>query len=670
MLLLHKGLLFICLYFFLSIGTMVILDEPANPEVEMNRMQYRFYLNQVQGPYTEETEHFFTSEANKISDAKVALQRVTDNFYDGYIGEQEFLTSSDSLAIILKNEVGFQLVYNQYVYVRENPDNRKFLNTNGWDGLLSNDSLDFLFILLVLLLVTPIFCYEFESKMDALLLTVKKGAKTHTLCKIGLVFVIVSLLCLVTAGLRYGFYSFKYGLENGDYPLQSLSYFGTSIKDVTLLQSFLWITIGKLLGNLCFATLILFASVCFKKYAITLFSCTTVVLLPYYGLKLESSKFLWPGPLGFMVSTGFFRGNEFKRNLVKDQMELIFREVSFTSWIIVFTITFSLCVVMLIVILHKRTNVWIVQHRKRRRRLPLLILVLGIAVSMLVGCNSFNGVMIEGTYNYSSKGSFENDKYRFYMEQTEFGNNQIVFEDKTSGEKHNLVRNPMTSLTQIGAPIYGDGTYIYYMKIDFEKIGFQESATRFSVIGVDITRFNEKIIFEKKLSTDKGTVLGLVKGNTYVASFYLTVSAFFLDESSLYLIGQSNGQTEIRKINRTTGAMSVLFRIPVLRSFAFDGRTIYFVDEKSQIVKYDTKTDIMTSIIDLVTRDFILTDTELLFLNRKDQQKIYAMNLHDSTIRKLTEVPVLSFRYNNPYITYIGKIDMKEYQLFIDSSSN
>ncbi|ANY65652.1 ABC transporter permease [Paenibacillus sp. BIHB 4019] len=662
----HKGFLFIGVYIILSIASMVILDKPANPDVEMNRSQYQFYLDQVQGPYSVETEHFFANEAAKISDAKVALQRISDNFYDGELEEQKFLTHSDSLASILKNEKGFQLAYNQYVYVREFPDNRYFLYTNGWDGLLSNDSLDILFVLLVLLLVTPMFCYEFESKMDTLLLTVKKGSRTHALCKISHVLVMVSVLCLLSAGLRYGFYDFKYGLDNGHYPLESLSYFGTSIKEVTLLQSFLWITAGKLFGSLCFAIFILFASVCFKKYAITLFSCTAVVLLPYYGLQLESTKYFLPGPLGFMVSTGYFRGNEFKLNSWKDQMDMVFREVSFTAWSIVFAITVSLSVVMLFVILHKRSNVWIVKQRKYRgKRLLPTLLILWMAVSMLVGCSSSNGAMAGVTYNYASKQSFQNNKHRFYMDpkEIELGNNQIVFEDQTSGEKRKLVRDPLTSLTRIAGAIFGEGTDVYYMKIDYEKSGLREGATRFSVIGVDTTRFNEKIIFEKKLSADKGTVLGLVKGNAYVASFYLTVSAFFLDESSLYLIGQTDGQTEIRQINRLTGDMRVLLQIPVLRSLAFDGRTIYYVDEKSQIVKYDTKTDTMTTITDLITREFILTESELIYVNRKEQQKLYAMNLHDSTIRKLTDVPVLSFRYDKPYITYIGKIDMKEYQL-------
>lgn len=51
MFLLQKGLLFIGLYFVLNLASMMVLDKPANPDIEMNASQYLAYLNQVQGPY-------------------------------------------------------------------------------------------------------------------------------------------------------------------------------------------------------------------------------------------------------------------------------------------------------------------------------------------------------------------------------------------------------------------------------------------------------------------------------------------------------------------------------------------------------------------------------------------------------------------------------------------
>lgn len=179
------------------------------------------------------------------------------------------------------------------------------------------------------------------------------------------------------------------------------------------------------------------------------------------------------------------------------------------------------------------------------------------------------------------------------------------------------------------------------------------------MIEVDTTTFQERIVFEKKLSTGKSMVLGLVKAGDRDASFFLTVSSFFLDERNFYFVGQG----EIRRVDRLTGDMSVILRMPVLRSLAFDGRTIYYVNEKSQVVAYDTKTDSGTAIPDLVTRYFVLADDELLFLNGKDRQRIYAMNLRDSTLRKVTDKSVLSFTCDDRHIFYVNEADLKKYRV-------
>ena len=294
------------------------------------------------------------------------------------------------------------------------------------------------------------------------------------------------------------------------------------------------------------------------------------------------------------------------------------------------------------------------------------MLIFCMAMFVLSGCTSSGRTGTSDIYNYSSRQSFENERYRFYVDQTDLKNIRIVFEDKKTGDKGNFVRNPMPSLTRVENNIYGNGMHVYYMKYDFDKSGFKENINRFSVIEVDTTNFQERIVFEKKLGTGKSTILGLVKASDQDWKFFTAIDSFFLDEHSFYFIGQG----EIRRVDRLTGDMRVILRIPVLRSVAFDGRTIYYINEKSQVVKYDTKTDSETVIPDLITRDFVLTDTELLFLNRKDQQKIYALDLRDSTFRKITDVPVQSIHCDGQSIFYVNKEDLKQYRIDRDGQND
>lgn len=245
------------------------------------------------------------------------------------------------------------------------------------------------------------------------------------------------------------------------------------------------------------------------------------------------------------------------------------------------------------------------------------------------------------------------------MDETDFKDSRIVFEDKKTGEKGDFIRNPMPSLTRVQNEIYGNGTRVYYMKYDFDKSGFKENVSHFSVIEVDTTTFQERIVFEKKLSTENSTVLGLVKANDHNGHFYLGISSFFLDEQSLYFIGEG----EIRRVDRLTGNMSVIVRSRVLSSVAFDGRNIYYVNDKSEVAQYDTKTDVETVIPDIITNYFVLTDSELLYLNRKDQQKIYALNLSDFSTRKITDKSAMYFTYNGTHVIYESKLDLKKYRI-------
>ncbi|MGN7384936.1 DUF5050 domain-containing protein [Paenibacillus sp. SAFN-117] len=649
----QKGLLFIGLYFVISTAALIAFDTPVNPDVELNAPQYFYYLDQVRGPSSEESERFLTNESRRISDANVALRKAYDDHYDGNLSEDELVAITRPLEDIVRNERGFNLVFDQYSYIREQPDNRYFLYTNGWDGLLSHDSLDLFFLLLLLVLVAPVFCYEFESKMDPLILTVKKGTRVQAVTKIGLVLATVAVLCLFTEGLRYGFFHFKYGFDNGSYPLQSLSYFGTSSKDVTLFGTFVWLAVCKLFGYLSFAMLIMFSAVYIKKYALTLFASTAMVLLPYFGFRLESSKYWLPGPLGFMISTGFFRGNEYEYNIYTEQKDVLFQEVSGTAWLLLFAVTLCIGIGMFIGIMFRHRNVWGAGQRSHRLRPVGLTLILSLAASALSGCASNGEEGNYDIYNSSSKRSFENERYRFYADET------IMFEDKETGEQENLIRNPLQSSTKVRDVIYGNGSLVYYMKYDFDKSKLRETVDRFSIIEVDTATFEERIVFEKNLNADRDHFLGLNKTSVSDEVFFMTVDSFFMDERSIYLIGEG----EIRRVNKLTGNVSVIVQSRVMRSVAFDGWNIYYVNDKSEVAKYDTKTDSETVIPDLITEYFVLTDTELLYINRKDKQKIYAMNLRDFSIRKITDKTVLTFTFDGNYIYYESKADLKTYRI-------
>lgn len=662
MLLHQKGVWFILAYFILSIAALIIFDAPTNNDIERNREAYDFYLHQVEGKCTEETESLLSKEAQRIAKANSELQRLYNDYYDGKLSEKEFASQIAAAEETVRYQKGFELLYEQYNSVRESPENRWLLYTNGWDGLLSHDRLNLLFVMLLLLLITPVFCQEYESKMNELIMTEPKGARHHAYRKVILVVAVVCVICLLDSGLQYFFYYWKYGLPHGSYPLQSLSYFATSTREATLMGTFLAVSFGKLFGSISFAIFILFVSVCVKKYALTLFTCTAVILLPYYGLTLQSTKYFMPGPLGFMISTGFFRGNEYQYDAVMQEKVLTFQEIGSAARWLLFGITLCLMLMMTFIILKKHTNIWCAKNVRRVSNAPCLILVLCILTLVFSSCSAPNTEQEHPLFNLEQSNSYENDHYRFFVENPNSDEATWMMENKSTGEKQRLVRNPIQAATKVSEKIYGYGDFIYYMQTESYETGFLSVSEQLSIIEVDTRDFTEKIIFERNLDINRDTFLGVGKPSKQDIEPFRFVEAFFLDDQNFYLIG--NGQ--VRKVNRITGKTDVIIEVPGMKSLSYNGESIYYINEKLKLMQYDVHTGKEFELYGIVTEFFLLTEKEVVFINRLEQNRLYASIFSDGTLRQLTQEAVLSFSMDGSTVIYTGKADLQEHRIFLN----
>lgn len=660
----QKGLWLVLFYFVLSIAGILLFDTPVNPEIEQNKYAYDYYLQQVEGKCTSETKTFLSKEAKRIAEANNRLQNLYDDYSDGKLTEKEFTSQIAEAEETVRYQKGFELVFEQYNGIQGNKKNRWFLYTNGWDGLLSHDSLDLLFVLLLLLLITPVFCQEYESGMNDLIMTETKGAKRHAVQKIVLVVVVVCVLCLLSSGMQFLFYDFKYGLPHGEYPLQSLSYFATSTRKVTLIGSFLEISLGKLFGSLSLALLILFVSTCVRRYALTLFISTAAILLPYYGISLLSAKYLIPGPLGFMISTGFFRGNEYQYDAATQEKTMVFQEISGTARWLLIGITLCLAIVMAAIVIKKHTNIWCELKLHSKKKAVCFILLLCISVSMFSGCTTSSTVQGHTLFNMVQGNTFENSKYRFYMANPNSDKAVWMMENKSTGKTEKLIRNPMQALSKVSNVIYGYGHFVYYMRIDSDASGFFSTPDHFSVVEVDTRNFSEKIIFERNLDVNRDTFLNIGKPQEQDVKFYSLIEAFFLDDQNLYFIGSG----QVSRVNRITGKRDIIIQTPFLKNLSFDGTNIYYINAESKLIRYNVCTGQETKLYGIVTESFVITDKQgVIFMNRLDQNKIYALSLKDGSRRKILNQPVLSFRLDGENIVYVSTTDPNEHRIKLDN---
>lgn len=210
---------------------------------------------------------------------------------------------------MLDKQGGFNIVYSQYEYIKKDINRRYFLYTQGWDALLGKEQLDWTLMLLLMMVITPVFAFEYESGMYQILLSCKKGEKSLAFSKIIVIIVISAALSAAFSIMEFLFINFKLGLQNGDFPIQSLEFYSTAIHNISLIKSFILMSVIKVAGYCFFSLLISFFSVVTKKTLVSLFAGGTIILIPYFLAPLGELRYKIPIPLGFMLSNGYFRGN-------------------------------------------------------------------------------------------------------------------------------------------------------------------------------------------------------------------------------------------------------------------------------------------------------------------------------------------------------------------------
>ncbi|WWR15651.1 hypothetical protein V1224_14430 [Lachnospiraceae bacterium JLR.KK008] len=161
----QRGLFYIALVLLFGTVWLALSDNPLDIAMEQYKNEYEWYLEKVKGYCTEESSLYLEQEAERIAKAKERQNSLLENYYDGKISESEYKKGSREIEKILERQNGFEVIYQQYLYICENAGNRCFLQTNGWMGLLGKGTLHFILYLGILLIVTPVFCSEYSCRM-------------------------------------------------------------------------------------------------------------------------------------------------------------------------------------------------------------------------------------------------------------------------------------------------------------------------------------------------------------------------------------------------------------------------------------------------------------------------------------------------------------------------
>lgn len=645
MLFYHGGALIFCLYLLVQIGMLFAGDTPHNLEAQQYAEDYRYYLEQVDGAWTQKKADWLESEAELIDDAEDICSNAWQEYYDGTLSYEALQAKVEPYEALLNRKNGFDVLYNQYLYICEGKENRAFLETNGWEGLLDTGMLDFPLLIALILLIVPVFCSEYICKMDMLALTTQNGQKSYLRYKLLVVGIAVAALCISEAALRYGFYALRYGLPHSNYGIQSLQAFGESTKNLTLLQAFLLVSGSRLFGGVYFAAFTLAVSAWCRQYGLTVLISTASVLVPWIGLS-EQMQYQFPLSLPFLLATGFLKGGETVSDSLDGEKMVVFSEISFSQlrWLLIeCTIIFFICVL----IIWWKHHTTLSKHRVCR---SLGLIPLFLLLFILSGCAENASLSESICYNTTSSTDFYTSEFHIYYDEEE---TQPMVEFLSTGERVPLNRDPLQSAkdVEIGRYFFVDGDSVYYTTISTDTsaekgISNAVSNTLFSLRRVNLNTFEEQIVYEHQWQNE---VLGITLTVGEGMDMLLIDNMFFVSGKTLYVV-----ENKLYRIDLAEGKVDIL-DISLSHNVAFDGTYIYYVNDKYMLSYYNTKSGEMMEWEDIVVKDFCMVGDMIYYINLRDHNHLYSINCDGTENQMALETPLISVSWDGKEIHLVDQ---------------
>ncbi len=619
----RRGLWFILAFLLASLVLTLFFTQPYDAVLEDNREVYESYLAPVIGPLTPEKRESLEKEMERLNQVHRDMEQLKRDYYSGSLVEEEYRAGFDRLLADDSRYTGFSKLYSQYIFVREQ-ENRAFLYAGGWESLLTNQSPNYLLLLLLVILLAPVFCEEYSSRMQEILLTQKRSARRQAGIKIFVALALTAALTAAAQGIELGYCALKFGLSHGEFPLQSLQSFGNAEKELSLWQAF-WLQFGlKEIGYCYAAVCILFFSVLLKKYALSLMAGISFLALPF--LTVENADVFLPIPAPWALTLGsiYLNGSKIAADSQTGEQVIKVAELPLGELAALLAAAGLLCAGMLLFIRRKNTN-----HQLLGLRKGAAITALLLAVMSLSGCAEAKEPI---SYNSTSAAWCESEK--FMLMRTPEG---AVLTEKSSGKSYTFPTDAFVGEIHFASrSFYCIGGYAYYIKeTQLHPYGGYDDtiAVSYLLMEVDLKTLSERVYYQ--WNTEEDWFFGLLEKDSGEADPG-RIGSFFLHKNSLFYVDER--ENSLCRMDLTTGQPETYLQKLEAWDIAYDGQTLYYADAYNRLVLHNLDTREEQAVDGVVMKTFLLSPEGLYFLNRRDGNCLYHWDAESGIAVKLGNI--------------------------------
>lgn len=652
------GLLIVATFVLLEVFRLIISYGSGLSEDRRYRTSYEQYLSCVVGKVDGETARFFSERNEEFSRAESLLQTIYQRYSLGELTEEEYRFQLGELEQLMAGQRGYDVLYKQYLYARENQENRYLLDTNAWEALISDESLDIGLLLAIMIFALLCFGRESSAEMDIVIRMSANGERKTAGEKILLVTMLSLGSCMLAFCIRVLFFQWGYGFTHGDYPVQSLEFYYGYEGSMSLMETTLRIFLFRMAGCALWGLTVSAAIVGLRKYAVSMLATLALVLLPYYGLPRQYMKYFLPGPLGFFIGTGYYQGTVSTYNEITGQEVYQFIQVPAHIKAILVVVNFLLGMLMADFILRGYTNHW----RKKTGGYKAGGLI-GVAFCMvcLGGCSgrAASQEASEVLYNLDNRYYYESSDYLVYVDYVAGGGSYIAVREKESGNIFPLVRDVFRGNKEVSSCFYGEGNNIYYMERSFDNKNryFSKLYDTISIICVDLDTFESHTIFQDNANQERTSALGLSRIGQDT-QFYSDIVAFVVKEDMIYFISSD----KVSAVNALSGGRKTLFSYNS-GNVAYDGHHFFFLDDMSRLLMFSLKEEQEETVCDIVAGKFLLEGDGVLYTDREHGAALTAFCFSTQNKEILVREEPLVFYSDGDNLFFVPKRESVIYKL-------
>lgn len=665
-LLYQKGAGLILLFIILKILGLFLFEQPVNADIAENKESYEMWLDKVEGKLDDDKKVFIEEMSSKYTLAESRIQKIYMDYSHGKINLNELESELSELDELMQKKKGFNLLFEQYRAIREQPENRYFINPNAWNGILVKENINYLLMIFVAIVGIQIIGIEQKNGMDILIKISGNGGRKLSKNKIINYIILIISMVLLDFLIEYVFFDIKYSFSHGEYPLQSLDFFKEYSGCISIRKAMFLLLLIRILGYIYLGIYSCTMFAVTKKYAMSLLIVFSSILLPYYGIESEYLKYYLPLPLGLMISSGYFKGSQYIINDFNSGKELIFREMEIIEILMLIGVVFVLVIGMIIYLFNTYTNYWDKSgHKLFRRRKAIYMLILVVCSGVFTGCMEAEENKSEpqndifNIYNTNNCYNDENEKYIFYLGYDESEAAVIYYMDKESGEKDRLIKDAFRDSKQISPVFYVNKNNVYYMEwtYDEEERGLARKNNTFSIVCIDTDTFQSKTIFSDNANISPQYALGAGRYYDKEASFYLQINSFIVLDDRICFITSD----EIWEMNLFSGDKRKLLDYWG-NCYSYREGMIYYLDNMSRLIQYNLYTKETIVYDDVAADTFCLRGEEIIYKNRKDNLYLYTFSLNTKKNIRIWAESVFSFTTDGKSI-FFTDMDFNLYRL-------